>query len=197
MPISKSSRLVRSLAEWTAEAAAQRLRVAEINRIEGLHGTLAALPHFASSDYIEGANPGAVVAGVRHEDLARLSWPDASLDVILTSETLEHVPDPMQALREIRRVLVPGGWHLCTVPLLPGIPLSFARARQGEDGSIIDLAPPIRHPGGDSGWPVFTEFGADFSEIVRTAGFEVVVRFGPPTLDDVAQVYLCQKPLEV
>ena len=38
-------------------------------------------------------------------------------DLVLTSETLEHVPDPRLALRETLRVLRPGGRHVFTVPL--------------------------------------------------------------------------------
>jgi ubiquinone/menaquinone biosynthesis C-methylase UbiE len=40
------------------------------------------------------------------EDLPR---PDASFDTIVTTWTLCSIPDPMQALREMRRVLKPGG----------------------------------------------------------------------------------------
>ena len=49
-----------------------------------------------------------------------------SFDLVLTSETLEHVPDLAAASREIRRVLVPGGRHIFTIPLLPDVPRTFA-----------------------------------------------------------------------
>lgn len=185
---------VRSLAAWVQTAEARHLRVAEINRIEGVHDVLTSLPHFTPSDHSEGANPGAVVAGIRHEDLTHLTYPDATFDLVLTSETLEHVPDLAAALAEIERVLVPGGRHLFTIPLLPTIPETFPRARLADDGSIVDLAPPIRHPGGDIGWPVFTEFGADFPTLLHEAGFAVYVRFGPASEHDVAQVFVTGKP---
>ena len=63
--------------------------------------------------------PGSIVDGFRSEDLTRLTYSDASFDLVLTSETLEHVPDLEAALREIRRVLVPGGRHIFTIPQLP------------------------------------------------------------------------------
>ncbi len=184
----------RSLAGWARSSGVQHLRVAEINRVEGVHDALAALTHFSGSDHTEGADPGAIMAGTRHEDLTRLTYADAVFDLILTSETLEHVPDLHRALAEIHRVLVPGGRHLFTVPLLPHVPTTFPRTRLGADGAIIDLVPPIRHPGGDTGWPVHTEFGADFPKILRNAGFEVEVRFGPITQADVAQVFVTLKP---
>jgi SAM-dependent methyltransferase len=45
-------------------------------------------------------------------------WPvdDASVDVVLATETLEHVPEPRVFLAEARRVLRPGGRIVLTVP---------------------------------------------------------------------------------
>ncbi len=174
----------RSAREWAETPEARALEVAEINRIDGLHEALAPLPLFVWSDFGE--------AG-RSEDLTRLSYPDESFDLVLTSETLEHVPDLGLALGEIHRVLRPGGRHLFTIPRLPNVPKTFPRARLLPDGRIEHLAPAICHPGGDVGYPVFTEFGADLTEILRRAGFEVAVHFGPTTEDDLGQVYEARK----
>jgi SAM-dependent methyltransferase len=45
-------------------------------------------------------------------------WPvdDASVDLVLATETLEHVPEPLAFLVEARRVLRPGGRIVLTVP---------------------------------------------------------------------------------
>lgn len=183
----------RSLAQWVEQPEVQALRIAEINRIDGLHDQLARLPRFASSDYIRGASSGETVAGVRSEDLTRLSYPDASFDLVLTSETLEHVPDVAAALREIHRVLAPAGLHVFTVPVLPHVPRSFARAVVLPDGSIDDHWPRIYHPGGDVGYPVFTEFGTNLASVFQAAGFTLDVYFGPTRDDDLAQVYVGHK----
>jgi SAM-dependent methyltransferase len=192
-PVGSPPAAARSVAEWVRHAEARRLRVAEVNRIDGLHAVLQALPQLAASDFTPGAAPGAVVHGIRNEDLAHLTYPDAAFDLVLTSETLEHVPDLGAALAEIRRVLFPGGHHICTVPVLPTVATTFARAALGPDGSIVALATPLCHPGGDAGYPVFTEFGTDCVELFRRAGFETAVAFGPTTPDDLAQVYVCRK----
>ncbi len=49
-------------------------------------------------------------------DGARLPLREASVDVVISCEVLEHVADEAVALREIRRVLRPGGRLALTVP---------------------------------------------------------------------------------
>lgn len=49
-------------------------------------------------------------------ELARLPLPDASVDVVTLKHTLEHVTSPLDGLRELFRVLRPGGAALIVVP---------------------------------------------------------------------------------
>lgn len=49
-------------------------------------------------------------------DIADIPEPDASFDAILCTEVLEHVPDPLAALREFARLLNDGGSLIVTVP---------------------------------------------------------------------------------
>ncbi|TYP90682.1 class I SAM-dependent methyltransferase [Blastococcus xanthinilyticus] len=49
-------------------------------------------------------------------DLLHLPFPDASVDRVIASEVLEHVPDDATAMAEIFRVLKPGGRAAVTVP---------------------------------------------------------------------------------
>ncbi|MFO0908602.1 MAG: class I SAM-dependent methyltransferase [Isosphaeraceae bacterium] len=81
------------------------------------------------------------------ESLEALTYAAGSFDLILTSETLEHVPDLARALCELRRVLVPGGRHVFTIPVLPNVARTFARATLQPDGSIVEHATRICHPG--------------------------------------------------
>jgi SAM-dependent methyltransferase len=62
---------------------------------------------------LEEVNP--VMAG----DLERLDLPDAAFDAAVCAEVLEHLDDDAAALRELHRVLRPGGLLLLTVPANP------------------------------------------------------------------------------
>lgn len=46
--------------------------------------------------------------------------PEASVDLVLTQETLEHVADPFKAIQEIHRVLKPGGTLYLQLPFIIG-----------------------------------------------------------------------------
>jgi SAM-dependent methyltransferase len=48
--------------------------------------------------------------------LEDLSFPDNSIEAIGAFDVLEHLEDPAIVLREIHRVLVPGGIFVCSVP---------------------------------------------------------------------------------
>jgi SAM-dependent methyltransferase len=52
----------------------------------------------------------------REEDVLDLDLPDDSFDVVCSFETIEHVPDRDSFLREVRRVLRPGGTFLVSTP---------------------------------------------------------------------------------
>ncbi|NTS42212.1 class I SAM-dependent methyltransferase [Flavisolibacter sp. BT320] len=49
-------------------------------------------------------------------DITSIPLPDQSLDAIMCTEVLEHVPDPVAAVEEFNRLLKPGGYLLLTSP---------------------------------------------------------------------------------
>lgn len=49
-------------------------------------------------------------------DIVAIPLPDHSIDAIMCTEVLEHIPDPVAALQEFNRLLKPGGYLLITAP---------------------------------------------------------------------------------
>jgi SAM-dependent methyltransferase len=50
-------------------------------------------------------------------DLSSIPVEDERFDFVIFNQTLEHVPEPCDVLRELNRVLKPGGRMICTAPL--------------------------------------------------------------------------------
>ncbi len=155
-----------SLRALVRERRAKALAIAEINLAGSLHRHLARCPGLRHSEY------GSRDPKVPSEDLTRLSYADASFDLVITSDTLEHVPDIDQALRETWRVLKPGGTHVFSVPVIWDRPTRQRALLQG--GELMHLLPPSHHgaAGQNKGdFLVFHEFGADFPDRCTAAGF--------------------------
>lgn len=54
-------------------------------------------------------------------DISAIPVPDNSFDVIICTEVLEHTPEPIEAMREMTRILRPGGRLFITAPLGAGL----------------------------------------------------------------------------
>lgn len=72
------------------------------------------LPTVTTVDAVEA--PGVDVVGNIHD----LPIEDNHADCVVCTGTLEHVADPFQAVKELRRVLKPGGWVHIDVPFMQG-----------------------------------------------------------------------------
>lgn len=129
-------------------------------------------PRFIGSEYAETASEKAAIWPIISEDLMDLSFPNASFDVVVTGDVLEHVPDVDRCLAEIHRVLIPGGVTLSTFPfsfLRNGV----LRARL-EFGKVINILAPEYHGNPmrpDGGSLVFEVPGWDIVDRALSVGF--------------------------
>ncbi len=80
------------------------------DEVEGVAATFAAMVE-AGELSLENLH----VAAVQGDALA-IPFPDGTFDRVICSEVLEHIPDDIGAMRELARVLRPGGTMAITVP---------------------------------------------------------------------------------
>lgn len=104
------------------------------------------------------------------QNLHALTFADATFDVVITQDVLEHVLRPREAFAEIARVLAPGGMHIFTVPWYADEACSRYRAVE-ENGIIRHLAPAQYHgnPVSADGSLVTVDYGRDLMQIIFEA----------------------------
>jgi SAM-dependent methyltransferase len=144
-----------------------------------LHDQLHDMSGYLCSEYLgPDHEAGEVVGDTVHQDLTALSFGDESIDLVLSSDVLEHVPDPYQAHREVQRVLRPGGHHVFTVPFhfREHTHLDDVRARLDANGQPELLADALYHddPVRPEGVLVYTIFGLEM--VVRLAELGLFTR---------------------
>ena len=97
-------------------------------------------------------------------DICALPFKDQVFDWVLCNHVLEHIPDDKTAMKELFRVLKPGGKALLQVPLDPKCKTTF------EDDSITNKAERTRVFGQ---YDHVRIYGLDYFDKLRAVGFEV------------------------
>ena len=117
-------------------------------------------PRYVLSQFFPGIEPGSHLGDVRCENLEALTFPDASVDLHVTQDVLEHVYHPSKVFREIARSF--DGLSLLTSGVVK------IWARMGEDGQISHLEPPVYHgnPISDKGSLVTVDWGYDICQAI-------------------------------
>lgn len=122
---------------------------------------------FLGTEYAADAAGVAALFPIPAVDVTRSGLPSDSFDVVMTNEVLEHVPDLDAALRDMARILRPGGRAIGTFPLRQQEETEI-RAVLQPDGMVRHLAPPEYH-----GNPVDPEGG---SLVFQVPGWDVLAR---------------------
>lgn len=132
------------------ESSTNDLRILELNKAGNLTSFLMKLPGHKLVEYPQ-------------FDMMNLDIESDSYDLVIHSDTLEHVPIPERGLSECLRVLRRDGKCIFTVPIIVD---RFTRNRTG-------LAPSYHGQPGIAAHDqlVYSEFGADFWKTVLKAGF--------------------------
>jgi len=97
-------------------------------------------------------------------DICDLPFDDNSFDVILCNHVLEHIPDDLKAMKELYRILKPGGWGIFQIPQ------DLDRAVTFEDDSITDKKERAKIFGQ---YDHVRIYGKDYFDKLRDVGFQV------------------------
>lgn len=103
--------------------------------------------------------------GTMELDITDLPFTDECFDLILCSHVLEHVHDDRSAMRELYRVLAPGGSAILMVPF------DADRAVTDEDPQVTDPQERIRRFGQ---FDHVRQYGRDYADRLRAVGFTVL-----------------------
>ena len=131
---------------------------------------------YTPSHYYTNVPPGHMRNLIRCENLEKQTFPDASFDMVVTQDVLEHVLDPQRAFAEIARTLQPGGCHVFTVPWYYWKKTLVRAVRDGNE--IRHLEAPQYHgnPIDPAGALVVTEWGPDLCDVIyRASGMTTTV----------------------
>jgi SAM-dependent methyltransferase len=126
------------------------MKVLEINEAGGLSHTLKVLPNHRLVRYPE-------------YDMTNLECESGVFDLVIHSDTLEHVPNPERGLSECHRILRENGKCIFTIPLIVD---RMSRSRMGLSLSYHGQSEVLAND-----QVVCTEFGADAWATVLKAGF--------------------------
>ncbi len=160
-----------------ARATFAALRVHEFGFVGPVQAMLGDAASFSRSDFFPDVPPGALAPnGVQCQDLQALTLADTSIDLAISQDVMEHVPDMERAWKEIHRVLRPGGRHVFTIPYSTDRAETMRRAELS-NGAIRHILPPEYHgdPIREEGALAFWDYGADLPELLRRIGFAVTV----------------------
>ena len=152
--ILKSYKCNSTLIDFVQSDLAESLRVLEINEAGMLTLILSHLPNHRVVHYPD-------------YDMMRLEFPAGSFDLVIHSDTLEHIPRPIFGLAECRRVLLSQGSCIFTIPIVVG---RMSRSREGLKNSYHGNS-----DNADDDLIVHTEFGADAWCFAAEAGFTRII----------------------
>jgi SAM-dependent methyltransferase len=125
---------------------------------------------YVASQYFPDHPLGETVRAFRNEDLEHQTFEDATFDIVVTLDVMEHVFHPWLVYQEVCRTLRPGGYYIHTFPIQNGRSIAYkARAEIGVDGQIVHHEKPEFHgnPINKDGSLVTIDYGYDIHKAIQ------------------------------
>lgn len=153
------------------------------------------LANLGNLDYTTADIEGGYTSWMETLDVTDIDKPDATYDAVICLHVLQAVDEDRKAMRELFRVLKPGGWAILNSRL--DTEAEFTRPHPDLPPSEVRAQSPNKDF-------AFRIYGRDFADRLREAGFEVeVVPFGQSlTREEIERhylhvpgdIYLCRRP---
>lgn len=184
-------------------------KIYELSTTSPIFRKLRGHPNYEASGYFSDRPFGKkITSSYWNQDLQRLTFASESFDVVISSETMEHVRRPWQGFSEVYRILKPGGFYVFTIPFRSDR-LTRPRVDTARDKDVF-LLPKVYHqdPYRPQDSLVYTDFGTDLPELLRSIGFDTEVipvlnkqsdihdDLRPVTVFAARKPFLIQQPLE-
>lgn len=148
-------------------------KIYELSTTSPVFRKLCGHPNYEASGYFSDLPFGdKIKSSYWNQDLQRLTFSSECFDVVISSETMEHVRKPWQGFSEVHRVLKPGGFYVFTVPFRKN---RMTRCRVDTNGAEdVFLLPKVYHqdPYRPQDSLLYTDFGADLPDLLRPIGLE-------------------------
>ena len=97
-------------------------------------------------------------------DICDLPFSDNSYDIVFCNHVLEHIPDDLKAMKELYRIMKPGGWGIFQIPQDLNRDVTF------EDDTITDKKERAKIFGQ---YDHVRIYGRDYFDKLRSVGFKV------------------------
>jgi SAM-dependent methyltransferase len=147
------------------------LRVAGL--LEWMRGKTVAhfAPELRLSRLIAACNPHSYVrcdlypsqADIQRVDMLSMEFTPGTFDLLIANHVLEHVADDIQALREVARVLKPGGFAILQTPYCRKLQLTWSDPGISDDAARLQAYGQADH---------VRLFGSDIFERISSVGLE-------------------------
>jgi SAM-dependent methyltransferase len=122
---------------------------------------------YTSSHFYPDMLPGSYHGEHRCENLSGMTFKNETFDLLVTQDVFEHVIEPIEAFKEIGRVLKKGGAHVFTLGWAPENKISKPRSIL-KNNQIVHIEPPMYHgnPIDKDGSLVTWDWGPDIVDII-------------------------------
>ena len=127
---------------------------------------------YTSVDITPARNPSQIM------DITELKFEDDSFDAIICLHVLEHIVEDIKAMRELYRVLAPGGWAILQVPIWAFETVEVPKVTREQYLELYGHSDHVRR------------YGFDYIDRLEKVGFDVKVdQFSRKLTTDFRQQY--------